>query len=63
MVEDALQAVLEILLVGRRDAVTLLGHSCEQRRGFGIDEHAFFEVARPVVGSRPVLLVQPLQHH
>src|SRR5690349_20497687 len=62
VVEDALQAVLEVLLVSRADAVSLVGDLCEQRRNIRIDDHGLFVVARGVVVG-PVLLVEAVQHH
>ena len=62
MVEDALEAELEVLVVGRTDVVTLRRHLGQQRRGFGVDRHRFLDVARSLVG-RPVLVPKPLQHH
>ena len=62
MVEDAVEAVLEVRLVRRPDAVPFPGHLSDQGCGLWIDRHGVLDGARPVV-RRLVLFVEPLQHH
>jgi len=62
MVEDAVEAVLEVVLVGGSDAMAFVRHPGQQWRRLGVDDHGLLEVAGPAVGG-PVLVVEPLQHH
>src|SRR3954451_11530363 len=62
MLEDALEAVVEVEIVCGADPVALRRRLRQQRRRRGVADHRLLEVAGPIV-RRSVLVVEPLQHN